>query len=74
MFRQQVRSGLTHVGLALRDSEEFAIAWNEGRGFYRSPVWGALLATAIAGTTTYGMTTVFQVRGCRRAARRWRRW
>lgn len=56
MFRQHVRSGLTHVGLALRDPEEFAVVWNEGRIVYQWPVWLALLATAIAGTTTYGMT------------------
>src|SRR5262249_45395565 len=31
-------------------------AWNEGRSDYQWPVWAALLATAILGTTTYGMT------------------
>jgi hypothetical protein len=56
MFRNHLRLGLTHVGLALRDPEEFAVAWNDGRAGYQWPVWAGLLATAIAGTTTYGMT------------------
>ena len=56
MFRNHLRSGLSHVGLALRDPEEFAVAWNDGRAGYQWPVWAGLLATAIAGTTTYGMT------------------
>ncbi len=56
MSRNHLRAGLSHVGLALRDPEEFALAWNEGRAGYQWPVWAALLATAIAGTTTYGMT------------------
>ena len=56
MFRNHLRTGLSHVGLALRDPEEFAVAWNDGRAGYQWPVWAGLLATAIAGTTTYGMT------------------
>lgn len=56
MLRDHVRSGVTHVGLALRDPEDFAVAWNTGAIAYRWPVWGALLVTAILGTTTYGMT------------------
>lgn len=56
MFREDVRSGLVHVGQALRDPEEFAAAWNSGGTSYGWPVWIALLATAITGTTTYGMT------------------
>lgn len=56
MFRQHLRAGVHHVGLALRDPEEFAVAWNDGRIIYAWPVWAALLATAILGTTTYGMT------------------
>jgi len=56
MFRDELRLGVRHVGLALRDPEAFAVAWNDGRTDYRWPVWGALLATAILGTTTYGMT------------------
>jgi hypothetical protein len=56
MFRDDLRTGIHHVGLALRDPEKFAVAWNEGRSAYQWPVWIALLATAILGTTTYGMT------------------
>jgi hypothetical protein len=56
MFRQHLRAGVHHVGLALRDPEELAALWNDGRIVYAWPVWAALLATAILGTTTYGMT------------------
>jgi hypothetical protein len=56
MFRDDLRMGVRHVGVALRDPEAFAVAWNEGRNEYQWPVWLALLATAIVGTTTYGMT------------------
>jgi hypothetical protein len=56
MFRDNLRVGIHHVGLALRDPEAFASQWNEGRSAYQWPVWIALLATAILGTTAYGMT------------------
>jgi hypothetical protein len=56
MFRENLRTGVQHVGLALRDPEEFAVLWNDGRAAYQLPVWVALLVTAIIGTTTYGMT------------------
>jgi hypothetical protein len=56
MFREHLRSGISHVGLALRDPEDFAAAWNRGETLYQWPVWVALLLTAILGTTTYGMT------------------
>lgn len=56
MLRAQIRSGISHVGLALRNPEEFAIGWKDGQVNYRPTVWFALLATAIAGTFTYGMT------------------
>jgi hypothetical protein len=56
MIRQDLRAGVHHVGLALRDPEAFAVAWNEGQTDYKLPVWLALLATAVLGTTTYGMT------------------
>jgi hypothetical protein len=56
MFRDDVRLGIRQVGVAVRDPEAFAVAWNEGRNNYQWPVWVALLATAIVGTTTYGMT------------------
>lgn len=56
MFRDNLRAGIHHVGVALRDPESFAVEWSEGRSSYRWPVWISLLVTAIIGTTTYGMT------------------
>jgi hypothetical protein len=56
MFRERLRSGIRSVGLALREPEEFAVLWHRGEGRYPLSVWAALLATAILGTTTYGMT------------------
>lgn len=56
MFREHAKSGLAHVGEALRNPEAFAVRWNAGDAHYRWWVWASLLATAIAGTTTYGMT------------------
>ena len=56
MFREQLKSGMTHVGLALHDPEAFAASWNSGEIKYRWWVWGSLWATAVLGTTTYGMT------------------
>ena len=55
MLRDQLRAGVAHVGLALREPESFAAAWNEGAVRYSLPVWAALGATAILGTTIYGM-------------------
>ena len=56
MLRERLRSGIRHVGLALREPEEFAVQWHRGEGRYPLVVWAALLVTAILGTTTYGMT------------------
>ena len=56
MFREQLRSGVAHVGLALREPEAFAVRWNRGEVQYRWWVWASLVATAMLGTTTYGMT------------------
>lgn len=56
MFREQLRSGVAHVGLALREPEAFAVRWNQGEVQYRWWVWASLVATAMLGTTTYGMT------------------
>jgi hypothetical protein len=56
MFRDQLRSGITHVGLALRMPEDFAVAWNDGTVRYRWEVWVSLIVTAVLGTTLYGMT------------------
>jgi hypothetical protein len=55
MLRDKVRAAVAHVGVALREPESFAAAWNDGRARYSLAVWGALAATAILGTTTYGM-------------------
>jgi hypothetical protein len=56
MFAAELRSGIAHVGKALRTPEEFAVAWNSGAAKYPWWVWLSLLATAVLGTTTYGMT------------------
>lgn len=55
-MREQLRSGIAHVGQALRTAEDFAVAWNEGQVSYRWWVWLSLMGTAILGTATYGMT------------------
>ena len=56
MFRNQLRSGIAHVGLALRVPEDFAVAWHNGSARYRWWIWLSLIVTAILGTTLYGMT------------------
>lgn len=56
MQRSDVRNGIRQVGVALRDPESFAAAWNDGQARYPWPVWGALAGTAILGTLTYGLT------------------
>lgn len=56
MNSDRLRSGVFHVGQALRDPEAFAVAWNSGQVRYPWWVWLSLAATAILGTTTYGMT------------------
>src|SRR5580700_5666249 len=55
-MRQQIRLGIGHVGRALREPEDFADRWRTGEAHYGGWVWLSLLATAILGTTTYGMT------------------
>ena len=56
MLREQIRSGIDHVGLALREPEEFAFRWAHGDVRYPWWVWLSLMLTAVLGTTTYGMT------------------
>jgi hypothetical protein len=56
MLQARLREGIAHVGQALREPEEFALRWERREVHYAWWVWGALIATAIAGTTTYGMT------------------
>ena len=56
MLRTQLRSGLAHVGQALREPEEFARCWHGGGAPYPWWVFAALALTAILGTSTYGLT------------------
>jgi hypothetical protein len=56
MVRAQLRSGLAHVGLALREPEEFARRFHGGEVPYSWWIFAALALTAIAGTSTYGLT------------------
>ena len=56
MLREQIRSGVAHVGLALREPAEFAARSEEGDVRYPWWVCVSLMLTAILGTTTYGMT------------------
>ncbi|MEX2186377.1 MAG: hypothetical protein WD875_06275 [Pirellulales bacterium] len=49
-------SAIAHVGAALREPEEFALAWQTDQRRYPWFVWLGLLATAVLGTTTYGMS------------------
>jgi hypothetical protein len=56
MFRERLRDGITHVGIALREPESFAVRWDEGGRPYPWWVFAALGLTAILGTTAYGMT------------------
>jgi hypothetical protein len=56
MPRTELRSGVAHVGQALREPEEFARRWHGGEELYPWWVFAALAATAALGTTTYGLT------------------
>lgn len=56
MPHNRLQSSLAHVGLALREPEEFACRWKTGDAHYHPAIWAALVATAAAGTLTYGMT------------------
>jgi hypothetical protein len=56
MLRAQLQTGLAHVGLALREPEEFARRWHSGEAPYSWQVFLALALTAIVGTLTYGLT------------------
>src|SRR5262245_8738781 len=56
MFRAHLRSGLAHVGQALREPEEFSRRWHEGEAAYPPWVFAALAMTAMVGTMTYGLT------------------
>lgn len=56
MLQAHLLSSFAHIGLALRQPEEFAVAWNSGSARYRWSVWVSLFLTAVFGTATYGMT------------------
>ncbi|HEX4145100.1 MAG TPA: hypothetical protein VHY91_16455 [Pirellulales bacterium] len=56
MLRHSLRASLAHVGQALREPEDFTLAWHRQTVDYRPEVWLALGLTAVAGTLTYGMT------------------
>ncbi len=56
MVRAQLRSGLAHVGLSLREPEEFARRFHGGEVVYSWWIFMALALTAILGTTMYGLT------------------
>src|SRR6202047_4207231 len=56
MFRDRLRASVGHVGQALREPEAFALRWHEDGRPYEWWVFAALALTAIAGTTTYGLT------------------
>ncbi len=56
MFRSRLRANLAAIGAALREPEAFALRWHHEGTPYDWSVFAALALTAIAGTTTYGMT------------------
>ena len=56
MTSQMLRTAASHVGLALREPEDFALAWQSDERRYPWFVWLGLVATAVLGTTTYGMS------------------
>jgi hypothetical protein len=55
-MKPQLRAGLAHIQRALRDPEEFALAWHSGRERYPLFVWLSLIGAAVTGTMLYGMT------------------
>lgn len=54
MFHDNLQTGLRHVGLALRQPEQFVL--QDRAGSDRAVVWLALAMTAVLGTATYGIT------------------
>ena len=55
MWRERLRAGMAHVGMALKEPEAFALRWHREGTPYPWFVFAALALTAILGTTTYGM-------------------
>ena len=60
MFRERLREGISHVGLALREPEEFLERWHRGQADLPWWIWLSLTMTAILGTTTYTLGEWFQ--------------
>jgi hypothetical protein len=56
MIHDRLQAALAHVGQALRDPEEFALRWHREGTPYAWEVFAALALTAIAGTSSYGLT------------------
>ena len=56
MSTTPLRQGISHVQIALRDPEEFAVRWHSGQANYPWWVWASLFGTAVLGTMTYGLT------------------
>jgi hypothetical protein len=52
----ELRSGVVHVGQALREPEEVARRWHSGEAPYPWWVFAALASRAVVGTSTYGLT------------------
>src|SRR5262245_60894576 len=55
MFRERLRHSLRQVGEALHEPEAFVLRWHRDGACYGAAVFAALMLTAIAGTTAYGM-------------------
>lgn len=55
-MRERLRESLRYVGQALHEPEDFAVRWQRQESVYPWWVFAALVATAAAGTTTYGLT------------------
>jgi hypothetical protein len=56
MLQARLRTGIAHIGQALREPEAFALRWHQEGRPYPWWVFAALALTAITGTLTYGMT------------------
>lgn len=56
MLREALRSAIADVGVALRDPEDFALAYHQRPPANWLFIWAGLFGTAVLGTLTYGMT------------------
>ncbi len=56
MLRSRLRAGIEHIGQALHEPEAFTLRWHQEGAPYAWWVFAALALTAIAGTTTYGLS------------------